>query len=50
LRASAQGAVQFNPEDADSLVRAAEIIASFPDPTIGETDSVAASVLSVSRK
>lgn len=36
----AQEAVQFDPEDADSLARAAEIVVSFADDTIGSTDSV----------
>ncbi|HET7322737.1 MAG TPA: hypothetical protein VFJ06_00210 [Halococcus sp.] len=36
----AQQAVQFDPEDAESLARAAEVVASFASDTIGDTDSV----------
>lgn len=36
----AHEAVQFDPEDAESLARAADIVRSFADDAIGEADSV----------
>ena len=36
----AQEAVQFDPDDPDSLARAAEVVREFADDTIGDADSV----------